>query len=221
MVRSARAQQSLASHQRWIVSLFWLAAVVMSGQQQQFTATTVVSAFVITTGASHSQSRSISLPPSISSSTACRVATSSSTDYEIVKVDLEDGRDYPIYIGTGFSDEQASELLKSHVTGNKVLIITNDRIAPMYLEKYRSFLERGGDKQVDTLVLPDGEEYKNIEVLQLILDKALELALDRKATFVALGGGVIGDMVGFAAAIYQRGINFIQVCATQRFFFGK
>jgi 3-dehydroquinate synthase len=67
---------------------------------------------------------------------------------------------------------------------------------------------------VETLVLPDGEEYKNMEVLQKILDKALESALDRKATFVALGGGVIGDMVGFAAAIYQRGINFIQIPTT-------
>jgi 3-dehydroquinate synthase len=64
---------------------------------------------------------------------------------------------------------------------------------------------------VETLVLPDGEENKNMEVLGLILDKALECALDRKTTFVALGGGVIGDMVGFAAAIYQRGVNFIQV----------
>jgi 3-dehydroquinate synthase len=60
-------------------------------------------------------------------------------------------------------------------------------------------------------VLPDGEEKKTMEVLGLILDKALELGLDRKCTVVALGGGVIGDMAGFAAAIYQRGVNFIQV----------
>jgi hypothetical protein len=143
-------------------------------------------------------------------------------DYEIVKVDLDDGRDYPIYIGTGFSDEQASQLLQSHIQGNKVLIVTNDRIAPMYLEKYRALLlvqttmnhpnnKKQLQLQVETLVLPDGEEYKNMEMIQLILDKALELGLDRKATFVALGGGVIGDMVGFAAAIYQRGVNFIQV----------
>jgi 3-dehydroquinate synthase len=81
----------------------------------------------------------------------------------------------------------------------------------MYLEKYESLLKRGGQKQVEKLVLPDGEENKSMDVLSKILDKALECALDRKATFVALGGGVIGDMVGFAAAIYQRGVNFIQV----------
>jgi 3-dehydroquinate synthase len=67
---------------------------------------------------------------------------------------------------------------------------------------------------VETLILPDGEEYKNMDVLQTILDKCLEIGLDRKATLVALGGGVIGDMVGFAAAIYQRGINFVQIPTT-------
>ncbi|KAL3902976.1 MAG: hypothetical protein SGILL_010623, partial [Bacillariaceae sp.] len=76
-----------------------------------------------------------------------------------------------------------------------------------------TLLARGG-KDVSTLVLPDGEEYKNMEILQRVLDKALEEKLDRKCTFVALGGGVIGDMVGFAAAIYQRGVNFIQIPTT-------
>lgn len=66
----------------------------------------------------------------------------------------------------------------------------------------------------DTVTLPDGEEEKTMDVMMKIIDKALELGLDRKVTFVALGGGVIGDMVGFAAAIYQRGVNFIQVCGT-------
>ena len=106
----------------------------------------------------------------------------------------------------------ASTLLRSHVHGSKVLIVTNDRIDGMYLQKYKDlFLS---DKQVDTLVLPDGEEYKSLETLNRILDRCLELALDRRATLVALGGGVMGDMVGFAAAIYQRGINFIQVPTT-------
>lgn len=133
-------------------------------------------------------------------------------DIDIVKVDLTDGRDYPIYIGTGYSDEQATEMLTSHVLGSKVLLITNDRIAPMYLEKYRNLLSQ--NKEVHTLVVPDGEEYKNMEIMQRILDKALEETLDRKCTFVALGGGVIGDVVGFAAAIYQRGVNFIQIPTT-------
>jgi len=135
-------------------------------------------------------------------------------DYDIVKVDLDNGRDYPIYIGANFPDDEASKLLKSHITGNKCLIITNDRIAPMYLEKYESLLKQGGDIEVETLILPDGEEFKSMDILTRVLDKALESSLDRKATFVALGGGVIGDMVGFAAAIYQRGINFVQIPTT-------
>ena len=65
--------------------------------------------------------------------------------------------------------------------------------------------------QIEHVVLPDGEEYKSLDVLQKVWDKALESRLDRNATFVALGGGVIGDMTGFAAAAYQRGVHFIQV----------
>lgn len=108
----------------------------------------------------------------------------------------------------------ATEILQSHIKGNKVLIVTNDRIAPMYLEKYANLLKAGDKLSVETLVVPDGEEHKNMEIMQTILDKCLETSLDRKATLVALGGGVIGDMVGFAAAIYQRGVNFVQVPTT-------
>jgi 3-dehydroquinate synthase len=134
---------------------------------------------------------------------------------DTVKVDLSDGRDYPIYIGTGYTDDQVTELLTSYISGSKALLITNDRIAPMYLEKYAELIgNNGNNKEVHTLVLPDGEEYKSMEILQTILDKALELNLDRKCTFLALGGGVIGDMVGFAAAIYQRGVNFVQIPTT-------
>jgi len=140
--------------------------------------------------------------------------SSTATNYDIVKVDLTGGRDYPIYIGAGFSDEEASKILKPHIKGQQVLLVTNDRISPMYLERYESILKRGGDKVVETCVLPDGEKCKTMAVLTKILDKCLEKALDRKVTFVALGGGVIGDMVGFAAAIYQRGVNFIQVPTT-------
>lgn len=85
----------------------------------------------------------------------------------------------------------------------------------MYLDKYQSLLSSNHKNlQVETLILPDGEEFKNMDILQRILDKCLSSGLDRKATLVALGGGVIGDMVGFAAAIYQRGVNFIQVPTT-------
>mmetsp|Transcript_2142 Transcript_2142/g.2908 ORF Transcript_2142/g.2908 Transcript_2142/m.2908 type:complete len:434 (+) Transcript_2142:109-1410(+) len=138
----------------------------------------------------------------------------SETDLDTVTVDLSDGRDYPIYIGADFDDKEAGETIRSHIKGNRALLITNDRIAPMHLEKYEKLLKEGGDIQIDTLVLPDGEENKTLETLTLILDKSLELALDRKVTFIALGGGVIGDMVGFASAIYQRGVNFIQIPTT-------
>jgi 3-dehydroquinate synthase len=141
-------------------------------------------------------------------------SSSSTSNFDVVKVDLEDGRDYPIYIGTSYSEEQITDMLSSHIHGSKVLIITNDRIAPMYLDKYAGLLRKNTQKDVFTLVLPDGEEYKSMEILQRVLDKALEEKLDRKCTFVALGGGVIGDMVGFAAAIYQRGVNFIQIPTT-------
>ena len=137
--------------------------------------------------------------------------TSAPTEYDIVNVDLTDGRDYTIYIGYDFTDDEASSLLQKHVTGKRALLITNDNIAPMYLEKYKKLLEEGGNVQVDTVVLPDGEEHKTFDCMAMILDKALELGLDRKSTFVALGGGVIGDMVGFASAVYQRGVNFVQV----------
>ena len=147
---------------------------------------------------------------------ATEVDTETDVNYDTVTVDLTDGRDYPIYIGTGYSDEQVTEMLTKHIEGKAALLITNDRIAPMgYLEKYEKLIGKAaGGKEVHTLVLPDGEEYKTMDVLEKILDKALEEKLDRKCTFIALGGGVIGDMVGFASSIYQRGVNFIQIPTT-------
>lgn len=136
------------------------------------------------------------------------------TQFDIVKVDLTDGRDYPIYIGNEFDDVEAGNMIRSHIKGNRALLVTNDRVAPMHLAKYERLLNEGGDIKIDTLVIPDGEDNKTLEVINLILDKCLEEALDRKVTFIALGGGVIGDMVGFAAAIYQRGVNFIQIPTT-------
>ncbi|CAM9249425.1 unnamed protein product [Ectocarpus sp. 13 AM-2016] len=127
-----------------------------------------------------------------------------------VTVDLGD-RSYPIYIGEGILD--GGDLLRRHVTSKKALVITNDKVGPLYLDKTVKILEAGG-VEVETVVLPDGEEFKSLEVLTKILDKALSARLDRKTTFVALGGGVIGDMVGFAAAIYQRGVKFVQQVPT-------
>jgi len=131
---------------------------------------------------------------------------------EIVRVDLADGRDYPIYIGADYDDIKAGEMIASHIKGSRALIVTNDRVAPFHLAKYERILKE--HVQVDTLVLPDGEANKNLDVLNLVFDRALELGLDRKVTFIALGGGVIGDMVGFAAATYQRGVDFIQIPTT-------
>ena len=234
--------------------------------------------------------RRMSLPPLRSATTTTTAAatadqadlllgstTESLGHYDAVRVDLDAGRDYPIYIGTGFSDDEgsfagargsrelnrkpipvgawlnsghaayltasflpsflpsfhwfvsnplslvhllfsAAQLLRSHIRGTKVLIVTNDRVAPFYLNRYRQLLSStvGGTKPllVETLVLPDGEAYKNMDVLNTILDKCLALGLDRRASLVALGGGVVGDMVGFAAAIYQRGIAFVQIPTT-------
>lgn len=128
-----------------------------------------------------------------------------------VDVDLGD-RSYPIYIGTGLLDNGA--LLRKHVPGSTALVVTNETIAPLYLERTVAALSEGGDIRVEVVVLPDGEEHKNMEVLMRVFDKALEAKLDRQTTFVALGGGVIGDMTGYAAASYQRGVHFIQIPTT-------
>ncbi len=93
------------------------------------------------------------------------------------------------------------------------VIVTNEHVAPLYLERLRETLERAG-KQVQAILLPDGEEYKTWEILNRIFDALLEHRRDRKTCLVALGGGVIGDVTGFAAATYQRGVPFVQVPTT-------
>eukprot|EP00798_Chlamydomonas_sp_ICE-L_P025789 gene25789-11457_t len=129
-----------------------------------------------------------------------------------VDVSLGD-RSYPIFIGNQLLAEKG-ELLRKHIKGKRVLIVTNTTIAPLYLDQCVQALTADGKIQVDSVILPDGEEYKTMEVLGKIWDKALECRLDRGATFLALGGGVIGDMCGFAASCYQRGVNFVQVPTT-------
>ncbi|PON89366.1 3-dehydroquinate synthase AroB [Trema orientale] len=130
----------------------------------------------------------------------------------IVEVDLGN-RSYPIYIGSGLLDQP--ELLQRHVHGKRVLVVTNTTIAPLYLDKVVVALTRGNPNvSVESVILPDGEQYKNMETLMKVFDKAIESRLDRKCTFVALGGGVIGDMCGFAAAAFLRGVNFIQIPTT-------
>ena len=91
------------------------------------------------------------------------------------------------------------------------MIITNSTIAPLYLDKVKKLLEKF---TVEVTILPDGEKYKTLETTKTIFDALLEAQFDRSATLIALGGGVIGDITGFAAASYQRGINFIQIPTT-------
>lgn len=118
-------------------------------------------------------------------------------------------RSYPIYIGSGQLGRR--ELFARHIDGKQVAIVTNQTVAPLYLQKLQASLS---DYSLATIVLPDGEAYKNWETLQLIFDQLLKSQFNRKATLIALGGGVIGDMAGFAAACYQRGVAFVQVPTT-------
>ena len=124
-----------------------------------------------------------------------------------VQVSLGD-RSYPIFIG---SDEIRSADIASYISGKKVLIVSNETIAPLYLESLKRQLT---DKQVDSVILADGEQYKNLDTLNLIFDQLIGNHHDRKTTLIALGGGVVGDMTGFAAACYQRGVPFIQIPTT-------
>lgn len=118
-------------------------------------------------------------------------------------------KSYPIYIGQGLLGR--GELLTKHIIGKQVMIVTNTVVAPLYLAKIEALL---GDFELGQVILPDGEAYKNLDTLNLIFDALLEAKFDRSCTLIALGGGVIGDMTGFAAASYQRGVNFIQIPTT-------
>ena len=127
---------------------------------------------------------------------------------QTLNVDLG-ARSYPIFIGRDLLGRP--ELVEPYVTGHQVMLVSNQTVAPLYLEK----AQRAFDKfKCESVILPDGEEYKNLETLNLIFNALLEKRFERKCTLVALGGGVIGDMVGFAAACYQRGISFIQIPTT-------
>jgi len=125
-----------------------------------------------------------------------------------LRVELGD-RSYPIHIGQQLIDE--GELIRPFVRSGQVMIVSNEVVAPFYLERLERSLE---GLQVESVVLPDGEQYKNLETLNRIFDALLESRFDRGCTLVALGGGVVGDMTGFAAACYQRGVDFIQVPTT-------
>lgn len=123
-------------------------------------------------------------------------------------VDLAD-RSYPIFIGESLISQ--AELFTPYISGKQVMIVTNTTVAPLYLAQLKSSLA-GFD--VDEVILPDGEEFKNLETLNLIFDALLSKRHNRTTTLIALGGGVVGDMTGFAASCYQRGVDFIQVPTT-------
>lgn len=127
---------------------------------------------------------------------------------QTLQVDLGD-RSYPIYIGSGLLG--SPELVASHVRGSQVMIVSNETVAPIYLEKTRQMF---ADFRTEAAILPDGEQYKTLAVWETIFDALLSKRFDRRCTLVALGGGVVGDMTGFAAACYQRGVDFIQIPTT-------
>lgn len=125
-----------------------------------------------------------------------------------VFVDLAD-RSYPIYIGPGLLDDP--QFIVRHLTGNQVLIVSNETIAPLYLERCKAGLS---GFELAAVILPDGEKFKDIDHIGQIYDELLSRRFSRSCTLVALGGGVVGDMTGFAAATYQRGVRFVQVPTT-------
>lgn len=120
-----------------------------------------------------------------------------------------DDRSYPIYIGSGLLSRP--ELFAQHIKSKQVLVVTNETIAPLYLDV---ILKNLLGYIVETVILPDGEQYKTLDFVARIFDKLLAGKFSRNATLIALGGGVIGDMGGFAAACYQRGIPFLQIPTT-------
>lgn len=118
-----------------------------------------------------------------------------------VKINLSNENSYEIYI----------DKLQTLSFDRKVVVVTNPTIASYHLEYLKSKLNA---KEISFCTIPDGEQYKNMQTLEMILEACFEAKLDRKSLLVAFGGGVIGDMTGFAASIYQRGIDFIQIPTT-------
>jgi len=123
-------------------------------------------------------------------------------------VDLGE-RSYPILIGSGLLGEGSP--LADYLAGRQALVVTNETVAPLFGDATTRALT---DASLDTVVLPDGERYKELTTLDQVYDRLLADAFDRSCTLIALGGGVVGDMAGFAAATYQRGVAYIQVPTT-------
>ena len=122
-----------------------------------------------------------------------------------------DERAYPIHIGADLLTN--TELIIPHLAQKRVALITNEVVAPLYLDTVRDALERVGVKVVP-VILPDGEQHKHWQTLNKVYDELIAARCERGTTIVALGGGVVGDISGFAAATYQRGTPFIQIPTT-------
>lgn len=118
-------------------------------------------------------------------------------------------RSYPIYVGAGLLDDVA--LLGRTIGGRDVMVVTNATVAPLYLDRCLASL---GDSRTAHVVLPDGEQHKTLDCMAKVITALLEQRLDRSCVLVALGGGVVGDITGFAAACYQRGVRYLQVPTT-------
>jgi len=129
---------------------------------------------------------------------------------QTLKVELAN-RSYPIYIGRSLISNV--DLILPHLKRKHVAIVTNATVAPLYLETLSNALQAAG-VTVIPIILPDGEAYKNSETLNLIYDALLQNRCERSTTLIALGGGVIGDLTGYAAATYLRGVPFIQIPTT-------
>lgn len=137
---------------------------------------------------------------------------SPNTSLPVDRLDVALGeRSYPIHIGVGLLS--SPEHLVAHLAGRQVMIVTNDVVAPLYLSALKQTLI-ARDFDVREVVLPDGESTKTLASVERIWDALLAAGFNRRCTLVALGGGVIGDMAGFAAASYQRGVAFVQVPTT-------
>lgn len=129
---------------------------------------------------------------------------------QTLTVNLAD-RSYPIHIGQNLINN--ADLILPHLKRKHAAIVTNTTVAPLYLDQLANTLQQAGVKVI-SIVLPDGEAYKNTETLNKIYDALLENRCERSTTLIALGGGVIGDLTGYAAATYLRGVPFIQIPTT-------
>jgi 3-dehydroquinate synthase len=129
---------------------------------------------------------------------------------DTINVELGE-RSYPIHIGSGLLQQAA--LVCTHLVQPRVAIVTNDVVGPLYLAAFAQALQRAGVRALQ-IAVPDGEAHKDWATLNRILDALLENRCERSTTLVALGGGVIGDLTGFAAAVFLRGVPFIQIPTT-------